>query len=482
MRPAVAWSAVTDDGIGVEVLLVLAAVAAATVGRGGYYRRVSEVCAVLLALAAAVLLGRYRLTTLRLGGWALAGLGVMVACTLAAGVLDGHLAAALAPVALLTALAVIVAVVAASGVAARRQLTDATLALGVFLATTAWVGVAFRLRPLGHPDGGLWRAATTLTYANAAAAILGALALWALARATTRNGWPSRATAVLLLAGLGATLSRAGLVSFVAGLVVLSALLGFGVVWRAVGMTVIGGLVAAVALAPGMPVTSEAKPLLAVFGLAAGLVTGVVRRPGVLDRRRSSDSGVRRLRIGGLALLAGLAIGVALVGFSGHARVWSGRFSLSSPDRASLKSVALHMWLSHPLSGVGPGRAAFIWSTAGHELVFDRYAHNEYLQVAVEQGVVGLVGLAALAAAVGATAFAGWHSGSRSQRDSGPGADLESLRAGAIAGLVCLALHSAFDFLWHVPAVPMIAAIAVGLTARCLQTEQPSQPRTKEIS
>ena len=64
--------------------------------------------------------------------------------------------------------------------------------------------------------------------------------LWALARETSRNGWPSRATAVLLLAVLGATLSRAGLSSFVALLVVLSALLGFGVVWRAVGMTVLG--------------------------------------------------------------------------------------------------------------------------------------------------------------------------------------------------------------------------------------------------
>jgi hypothetical protein len=390
---------------------------------------------------------------------------------------------------LLTGLAIVVAVVAASTDAARRQLTDATVALGVFLATTAWVGVAFHLRPLGHPDGGLWRAATTVTYANAAAAILGPLALWALARATSHHGWPSRATAVFLLAGLGATLSRAGLASFAAGLVVLSALLGFGVVRRAAGMVLLGGLVAAAGLVPGMPVTSGAKPLLALFGLAAGLVIGVVRRPGALDQRRQPGSGVRRWRIWWVAVLAGLAVGAALIGFSGHTQVWSGRLSLSSPDRASLASVALHMWHNHLLSGVGPGRAVFVWTTADHQLVFDRYAHNEYLQLAVEQGFVGLAGLGALGAAVGATAFAGWHSGSRSQSDRHQRADLKSLRAGAIAGLVSLALHSAFDFLWHVPAVPMIAALAVGLTVRLdtevlpqTQTQPQTQPQTKDVS
>ncbi len=42
---------------------------------------------------------------------------------------------------------------------------------------------------------------------------------------------------------------------------------------------------------------------------------------------------------------------------------------------------------------------------------------------------------------------------------------LAALRAGAIAGLVCFALHSGFDFLWHVPVVPLVAAVAVGLAA-----------------
>jgi hypothetical protein len=382
---------------------------------------------------------------------------------------------------LITGLAIIVAVVSASTFAVRRQLTDATLALGTLIAASAWVGVAFHVRPFGHPDGGLWRAATTVTYANAAAAILGPLALWALARATTRNEWTTRATGVLLLAGLGATLSRAGLASFVAGLLVLSALLGFGVLWRSVGTVVLGGLVAAVALAPGMPDTSAAKPSWALVGLAAGLAVGLVRAPGVFDARWSAAGRVRQLRLGRLALGAAVVVGVAVVGFGGHGHAWSGRFSLSSPDRSALASVALHMWHNHLVTGVGPGRALFVWTTPWHQLLFDRYAHNEYLQVAVEQGLVGLVGLGALIAAVGATAFGGWRSGarSRSRLRGNDAAELRAIRAGAIAGLICVALHSGFDFLWHVPAVPMLAALAVGLAAR-LETEALSQPHTHE--
>jgi hypothetical protein len=481
--------AATDDGVGLDVALVLAALATATIGQGGYYRRVSAVSAVLLAMAAVALFARAKLPTLRPGGRALAGLGALLATTVVTAAADGHPASAAGPVALLIGLAIIVAVVSASTAAVRRQLTDATIALGALLAATAWVGVAFHVRPLGHPDGGLWRAATTVTYANAAAAILGPLALWALARATTRTVWTTRAAAVLLLTGLGATLSRAGLAAFVVGLVVLSALLGFRVVWRAVGTIVIGGVIAALALAPGMADLRPTKPLWAILGLAVGLGVGLVSIGGsARPRRRSKTNQIGPLRVGWVVGVGGLAVVVALVvGFSGHVPAWSGRFSLSSPDRSSLTSVALHMWHSHILTGVGPGRALFTWTTPFHVLVFDRYAHNEYLQIAVEQGLLGLAGLAALVLGVAGSVFGGRRarSRSRSRRDDGAARELAAIRAGAIAGLICFAIHSGFDFLWHVPAVPMIAALAVGLSTRVPSetvSSPPAQPQTQEVS
>jgi O-antigen ligase len=283
---------------------------------------------------------------------------------------------------------------------------------------------------------------------------------------------------------LAATLSRAGIAGFFVGLVVLARLLGFGVVWRAARLILLGGLVAAAALTPGMPVSSAPKPLWAFVGIAAGLVIGVMRGPGPLDRRPLPSSDGHRLRVGWSALPAGMAVAVVLVAFSGGGHAWSDRLSMSSPDRTSVESVALHTWLDHPLRGVGPGRALFIWTTADNRLVFARYAHNEYLQTAAEQGVLGLIGLTAVGIGVAATALRGWRSGSRSPRADGPVDDSVLLRAGAIAGLICLALHSAFDFLWHVPLVPMIAAVAVGLSTRGLGSEPCSQtsrqPRKQE--
>jgi O-Antigen ligase len=462
-----------------EVLLVVAAMAAAVVGQGGYYQRESEVCGVLLTLAAVAVLAHRQRSRLRVGTgakWTLAGMGALAGCTVLAGALDGRVDGAVAPVALIAGLAVIVVVVSASSVTSRRQLADIVLGLGVFLAATAWVGVAFHLQPLGRPDGGLWRAATTVTYENAAAALLAPLSLWGMARSTVRPGVAARLTVVALVAGLAATLSRAGLGSFLVGCVVLVALLGSRNVWRGAGVALIGALAVVVGLVPGMAAPGPARPAWAVLGLAAGLGIGVAGpgRPWRAPRwwRRADEQG--RLRLGGrgllallvlLAFAAGLAV-MAVTGLAGRSRSWSDRLSLSSPDRASAAAAAFRVWQAHLLSGVGPGGAVFIWTNAEHQPVFDRYAHDEYLQIAAEEGLIGLAGLGLLVAGVAATARQGWRSGRGSLDGRKPEGDpQQALRAGAIAGLACLAVHSGFDFLWHIPAVPMLAAVAIGLIA-----------------
>ena len=37
------------------------------------------------------------------------------------------------------------------------------------------------------------------------------------------------------------------------------------------------------------------------------------------------------------------------------------------------------------------------------------------------------------------------------------------LRVGATAGLAVFVIHSAFDFLWHIPVLPVMAAVLIGL-------------------
>jgi hypothetical protein len=453
--------------------LVLAALAALTVGQGGFYRRVSVVSGGFLVVAAAVLVGRRRVSMLRPTRWALAGLGVLALLTLVAGTVDGLSSRVLAPILLLVALAVVVAVVGASSMRLRVQLADVVIILGGFLAVTAWMGVAFHVSPFGHPDGGLWRAATTVTYANAAAAVLGPVCLWSLARRTTSDGVARRAVSVLVATGLIATLSRAGLASFAVGLLVLTLLLGLRPIWRVAAPTLLGAAIAVVALIPGIDAGSSPKPLWAGIGLAAGLAVGMVSFSRRFDSTRHDGQPRGRLRLISVGLVGVAAVGGAVLLAAGHSSPWSKRLSLGSPDRGSLASVALHMWRTHLLTGVGPDREVFLWMTPGRGELFDRYAHDEYLQLAAEDGALGLVGLAGVAAGVAVTARRGWRSGARLN------AEVTALRAGAIAGLVCFALQSGFDFLWHVPVVPMIAALGVGLAA-VLPADEMSQPTQQQ--
>lgn len=81
-----------------------------------------------------------------------------------------------------------------------------------------------------------------------------------------------------------------------------------------------------------------------------------------------------------------------------------------------------------------------------------RYVHNEYLQVLAELGFVGLALLIVLLASL---AWAVWR--------GRPHAPSTAVWAGAAAGLAALAVHSALDFLWHLPAIPLAGAVLAGL-------------------
>jgi O-antigen ligase len=119
---------------------------------------------------------------------------------------------------------------------------------------------------------------------------------------------------------------------------------------------------------------------------------------------------------------------------------------------------------AHPLTGVGPGQATLRWTGQDGELRVQRYVHNAYLQVTTELGAIG-GGL--LAWLLGALALLAWR-----------GRAMASSRvvwAGIIAGLGALAVHSAFDFVWHLPLIPLVAAVLIGvLTVPILR--QPAVP------
>jgi O-antigen ligase len=248
-----------------------------------------------------------------------------------------------------------------------------------------------------------------------------------------------------------------------------------------------------------MPAAHPDRPVPAFVGLAVGLVLAAAPWPQRWSRTVVRAALSRRWLLPGPAVLVAAAVAVGLLAshssvLSGNSvlsgksvlsgnSVWSGRVGLSSPDRTGVAAAALQVWRDHLVTGVGPGRGLFIWTEPDHLRVFDRYAHDEYLQLAAEEGFVGLAGLVL---AVGGTVVVVRrglrHVASGRSRPSAA----RACCAGAAAGLLAFGAHSALDFLWHVPGVVLVAAVALGLasprpTSGPGAGEQPVTTTTKEL-
>jgi hypothetical protein len=429
----------------VGVAVLIAALTAGTVAQGAYYAPGRVLVAALVGGAAlTVARARRRVPS---GVWP-----VPLACAALAGwtLLRGWNAVAfgtsVAAVATLGGVATAVLVLWHTGPTARERCAGAAIGTGVLVALTAWLGVALRLPSFAVPvEHRLWRGGATLTYPNAAAALLVPLALLALALLVTRRPTALCGGAVyVLLVGVGAALSRAGFLALLAGFALLAGLVGVRTAVRHTAPVALGAAFAVGALAPSFPAASaEPRPLLATAGLLAGaaVAVGLPRLPG-------------RVRDGGLALLLTLGTAAAWTQLdAGYLRpLVASRGNLDSSGRAGAARAALALIAEHPLVGAGVGPARFVWDTPDGNALVALYAHNEYLQVLVDLGAIGALLLAALVAAIGVSVRRGHAYPHR------PG-----VRAGAIAGLAAFAAHSGFDFLWHIAVLPLLAGLLIGL-------------------
>jgi hypothetical protein len=453
------------DNLPLHALLLVVALVVAVAAQGAYYgagqRTVTVV--LLLALLAALRAKPWsRDDALLPPVWAAAALAVWAAVS---ATVAGDITAALPVVALLAGVVVVLVAVRRLTGGQRDALAAAVVAVGGLVAASGWVGVAWRVTPWALEDQGLWRAATTLTYANAAAGLLVPLALLAVARLATRPGVPAMVAAWLLLVGAGATLSRGGVLALAVGGAVLATLFGLGRTLRAAGPPTLGAVVTLVGLAPSMPASSPPRPALA----AAALMVGVAVAVGA-SRLRS--------RLLALTLAAAVLAACAVLAVGGRAAdaaapVTGTRLTIASPDRVAAARAALQLAAERPLTGTGPNQAVLTW-VQNSRRVTSRYVHNEYLQVLAELGFVGLGLLVVLLASLAWTVWRG--------RLEAPST---AIWAGAAAGLAALAVHSALDFLWHLPAIPLVGAVLAGLvlpTALDQEggTQPPDRPTGKE--
>jgi O-antigen ligase len=448
-----------------HALLLVVALVVAIAAQGAYYGAGQRTVAMVLVLA---LFAAFRVRPWLRDDALLPPVGAGAALAVWAAVsatVAGDITAALPVIALLAGVVVALVAVRRLTRGQRDALAAAVVVVGGLVAASGWVGVAWRVTPWALEDQGLWRAATTLTYANAAAGLLVPLALLAVARLVVRPGVPATVAACLLLIGAGATLSRGGALALAVGAAMLATLLSLGRTLRAAGPPTLGAVVALVGLAPSMLASSPPRPALAAAALAVGLGAAVGA-----SRLRS-----RQLALALAAVVLGACAVLAVGGRGGDAAptVTRARLTIASPDRAAAARAALQLATERPLTGTGPNRAVLTWMQDNRR-VTSRYAHNEYLQVLAELGFVGLALLVVLLASLAWTVWRGR-----------PHAPSTAVWAGAAAGLAALAVHSALDFLWHLPAIPLVGAVLAGLvlpTALDQEggTQPPNRPAGKE--
>ena len=372
--------------------------------------------------------------------------GVLAAWYLAAGAIDGSLRDAAPAIALFAALGTILLVVPRASPSTREQLLWGLVLTGVVVALSGWIGFVWHHSPLAVGDtccGGIWRAASTITYANGDAAFLVPCILVAIALPEhPRTVRVARLVVFALLLGLVVTFSRGGAAALLVGAVVL-VLLGEGRALVRAVPSAVGALIAGAALLPSLRLTDHRHVALAVAGLAAGALLA---------------------SLGSGRIVAVLAVGFVVVGIvfsgvrgpvaTGWRAVARGRVTVDSPDRSRALDAAMRLARRHPVTGVGPGQVDLTWASTdplAPGTLHLRYVHDEYVQVLVESGGVGL---ALLVAGLGATALTVW----RGRR--GPDA---VAAAGCIAGLAAVAVHSATDYLWHIALIPLAGAVLVAV-------------------
>lgn len=417
--------------------LLLGALSVALLTQGAYYPRAQLYAGALVTAALFVVpdltrtSGRDRVLVYAISG--LAGWAVIDA------VIHGDPRPAVPYLVLLIGVAAVLIMCGLVDDAARGLLVFGLIGCGVLIAALGWLGLALHLSRWTWQGQGLWRISSTLTYPNATAAVLAMLALVSVALLTeTPRSVPLLLATTVLLTGLVGTLSRAGLLALSLGGLVLCAVAGWRVVVRIAACPVAGAAVAAIGLVPAMT-ASTPQPAAAVLALGAGLavsVTAAVIRP----------AGVA---VGGVVLLMLVLGGIVVRGAIGT--ISGARLTVADPERSASFQAAVEVFKHHPVLGAGPSLPSLTLRSQAGSSVY-RYAHNEYLQVLAELGLIGgllLIGLLALLL----------RRLLRALRNGG------ALAAGALAATTALTVHAGFDFVWHIPAIPLLAAALIGLAS-----------------
>ena len=136
----------------------------------------------------------------------------------------------------------------------------------------------------------------------------------------------------------------------------------------------------------------------------------------------------------------------------------------SSRGRRRVWSANLEAIRAGHLTGSGAGTHRFIYPLYMKEAIPSEYTHaeNGYLQIATENGLLGVV---LLILALGTCGFWCW----RAMRHAGNDQEQLILTGGIAAALAASAVHAIVDFVWFIPACAVVTILLAACASRLAQ-------------
>jgi O-antigen ligase len=146
--------------------------------------------------------------------------------------------------------------------------------------------------------------------------------------------------------------------------------------------------------------------------------------------------------------------------------------TFNASARFELWASALRLWRENIWWGIGPDHFNYrfrVYRPESEQLQPDR-VHNDYLNTLTDWGVAGATLVAAAWALVGIGAFRTWRVVEGSSRGlSGKQSNKFALVLGASMGLLAILFHSVVDFNMHIPANAILAVTLMALLSSALR-------------
>lgn len=383
---------------------------------------------------------------------------------------------------------------------ARASWVVGYLAVGVAIGSAVpLISAAMATNPIESFLGG--RYSDPLGYAGASAAF-SAISIWLSLCFAVRRELPIWVRAIAFgLAAMQVELallpqSRGVLVGFACALILFVALApsrGWAILY-ALGLAIVvaatvGPILDVYTVATGSgsipDALSRAAWRLPIVLVAGGVVGAVIvflegRRPDLV-----SAETVRRSRLP-VGIGIGIVVVIVAVAFSGRisdqvSTRWdefkNGTVSEESADhltalqdsgRYDYWRVAFDAFEEDPIQGIGAGNYQEAYTLHRHEPKQSRYAHNFWLRVLGETGIIGLALIVAALATALVTLF---------RRRGGLSPPVQALLAGAAAAGVQVFAHSSFDWIEEFPVNLGIALGVLFLACRLAQPPSGSDRR-----